>query len=87
MAGHHRVQRGRVVGDHRGEAKIDSDKPGFVNPMRLVWELNEEIPGNAMVAADSGSSANWYARQLKVKGTMRSSLRGTSPPWGPASPT
>jgi pyruvate dehydrogenase (quinone) len=58
------------------QALIDSDKPGFVNPMRLVWELNEEIPRDTMVAADSGSSADWYARQLKFKGSMRGSLSG-----------
>ena len=68
------------------EAKIDSDKPGFVNPMRLVWELNGEIPGNAMVAADSGSSANWYARQLKIKGSMRGSLSGNLATMGPGVP-
>ena len=68
------------------EAKIDSDKPGVVNPMRLVWELNGEIPGNAMVAADSGSSANWYARQLKIKGSMRGSLSGNLATMGPGVP-
>src|SRR5262249_13893556 len=44
------------------QALLDSERPGMVNPMRLIWELNEQIPENAMVAADSGSSANWYAR-------------------------
>jgi pyruvate dehydrogenase (quinone) len=68
------------------QAMIDSDKPGFVNPMRLVWELNEEIPSNAIVAADSGSSANWYARQLKFKGTMRGSLSGNLATMGPGVP-
>ena len=68
------------------QATIDSDKPGFVNPMRLVWELNEEIPSNAIVAADSGSSANWYARQLKFKGMMRGSLSGNLATMGPGVP-
>jgi pyruvate dehydrogenase (quinone) len=68
------------------EAKIDSEKPGVVNPMRLVWELNGEIPGNAMVAADSGSSANWYARQLKIKDSMRGSLSGNLATMGPGVP-
>jgi pyruvate dehydrogenase (quinone) len=48
-----------------------------VNPMRIVWELSERIPHDAIVTADSGSAANWYARDLKMRGTMRGSLSGT----------
>jgi pyruvate dehydrogenase (quinone) len=47
-----------------------------VNPMRIVWELSERIPDNAIVTADSGSAANWYARHLTMRGTMRGSLSG-----------
>ncbi len=47
-----------------------------VNPMRLVWELNGRIPDDAIVTSDSGSSANWYARCLKMRGTMRGSPSG-----------
>jgi pyruvate dehydrogenase (quinone) len=46
----------------RMEAMVDADP---VNPMRLFWELNDRMPADAMIAADSGSSANWYARNLK----------------------
>jgi pyruvate dehydrogenase (quinone) len=42
-----------------------------VNPMRIVWELSERLPHDAIVAADSGSVANWYARFLKVRGERR----------------
>jgi pyruvate dehydrogenase (quinone) len=49
----------------------------MVNPMRLVWDLNDQIPHNAIVTADSGSSANWYARQLKMRRGMLGSLSGT----------
>jgi pyruvate dehydrogenase (quinone) len=48
-----------------------------VNPMRIVWELSSRIPENAIVTADSGSAANWYARDLKMRGQMRGSLSGT----------
>jgi pyruvate dehydrogenase (quinone) len=48
-----------------------------VNPQRVVWELNAHLPENAMVAADSGTIANWYARDLKVRGDIRCSLSGT----------
>jgi len=52
-----------------------SAKP--VNPMRVVWELSQQVPDNAIVVADSGSAANWYARNLRMRGSMRGSLSGT----------
>jgi len=57
-----------------------------VNPMRLVWELNERLPDDAIVTADSGSSANWYARCLRMRGSMRGSTSGTLATMGPAVP-
>jgi pyruvate dehydrogenase (quinone) len=68
------------------QALLDSDRPGMVNPMRLIWELNEQIPDNAMVAADSGSSANWYARHLRMRGHMRGTLSGNLATMGPGVP-
>jgi pyruvate dehydrogenase (quinone) len=59
------------------EAMTDSDKEGIVNPQRLVWELSARLPANAIVASDSGSAANWYARHLKLGGDQRGSLSGT----------
>ena len=58
----------------------------MVNPMRLVWELSDVIPDNAMVAADSGSSANWYARDLRMRGNMRGTLSGNLATMGPGVP-
>lgn len=57
-----------------------------VNPMRVVWELSQRIPENAIVTADSGSSTNWYARCLRMRGDMRGSLSGTLATMGPAVP-
>jgi pyruvate dehydrogenase (quinone) len=57
-----------------------------VNPMRIVWELSERLPHDAIVAADSGSVANWYARFLKVRGEVRGSLSGTLATMGAAVP-
>jgi len=57
-----------------------------VNPMRLFWELNGRIPDNAIVTADSGSSANWYARCLRMRGSMRGSLSGNLATMGPGVP-
>lgn len=68
------------------QALTDSDLPGVVNPQRLVWELSDRLPTNAIVAADSGSAANWYARHLKLRGDQRGSLSGTLATMGPGVP-
>lgn len=57
-----------------------------VNPMRVVWELSQRIPADAMVTADSGSSTNWYARCLRMRGDIRGSLSGTLATMGPGVP-
>ncbi len=48
-----------------------------VNPELLFWELSKQLPENAIIAADSGSSANWFARALKIRPGMKASLSGT----------
>jgi pyruvate dehydrogenase (quinone) len=57
-----------------------------VNPMRIVAELSKRIPDNAIVTADSGSSTNWYARNLRMRDGMRGSLSGTLATMGPGVP-
>jgi pyruvate dehydrogenase (quinone) len=65
------------------QAMLDA-KP--VNPMRIVSELSQRLPDNAIVTADSGSAANWYARQLRIRGEVRGSLSGTLATMGAAVP-
>ncbi|HTQ91935.1 MAG TPA: thiamine pyrophosphate-dependent enzyme, partial [Streptosporangiaceae bacterium] len=65
------------------EAGVEADP---VNPMLLFHELSARLPADAIVAADSGSSANWYARQLRFRGDMRGSLSGTLATMGPGVP-
>ncbi len=65
------------------EAMVEADP---INPMRLFHELSSRLPGNAIVAADSGSSANWYARHLRFHGDMRGSLSGNLATMGPGVP-
>ena len=65
------------------EAMVEADP---VNPMRLFHELSTRLPDNAILAADSGSSANWYARQLKFRGDVRGSLSGNLATMGPGVP-
>jgi pyruvate dehydrogenase (quinone) len=65
------------------EAMVDADP---VNPMRLFHELSSRLPHDAVVSADSGSSANWYARQLRFHGDIRGSLSGNLATMGPGVP-
>ncbi|MGY1750940.1 thiamine pyrophosphate-requiring protein [Modestobacter sp. SYSU DS0511] len=64
-------------------ANTDADP---VNPMRLFSELNGRLPGNAIITADSGSAANWYARHLRFGPDNRGSLSGTLATMGPGVP-
>ena len=57
-----------------------------INPMRIFWELSSRLPDDVIVSADSGSSANWYARHLRFTGNMRGSLSGTLATMGPGVP-
>ncbi|WP_017936303.1 thiamine pyrophosphate-requiring protein [Nocardioides sp. Iso805N] len=65
------------------EAQVEADP---INPMRIFHEFSQVAPDNAMIAADSGSAANWYARQIRMRGHMRGSLSGTLATMGPAVP-
>ena len=65
------------------QAMTDADP---VNPLRIFHELSQRVPDNAIIASDSGSAANWYARNIKFHGDMRGSLSGTLATMGPAVP-
>ncbi|WP_224984111.1 thiamine pyrophosphate-requiring protein [Geomonas agri] len=54
-------------------AKLEA-KP--INPQRLFWELSAQLPDNCILTCDSGSAANWYARDIKVREGMMASLSG-----------
>lgn len=57
-----------------------------VNPQRVVWEMSSRLPSDAIVTSDSGSCANWYARDFKVKKGQRASLSGGLASMGAAVP-
>lgn len=65
------------------QAEVETE---FVNPLRMFAEASPRLPDDAIVTADSGSAANWYARQLQFRGDMRGSLSGTLATMGPAVP-
>ncbi|MFL5911814.1 MAG: thiamine pyrophosphate-requiring protein [Gaiellaceae bacterium] len=47
-----------------------------MNPQRVAHELSEVLPDDAIITADSGSSTNWFARQVKLKKGNLASLSG-----------
>jgi pyruvate dehydrogenase (quinone) len=57
-----------------------------VNPQRVVWELSPRVPERAIITSDSGSCANWYARDLKIRRGMMCSLSGGLASMGAAVP-
>jgi pyruvate dehydrogenase (quinone) len=65
------------------EANVAADP---LNPMRIFAEASPRLPDDAIVVADSGSAANWYARQLRFRGAMRGSLSGNLATMGPGVP-
>ncbi|GAB2661107.1 thiamine pyrophosphate-requiring protein [Kribbella swartbergensis] len=57
-----------------------------VNPQRLFHDFSERLPDDCIVVADSGSAADWYARQVRFNDTTRGSLSGTLATMGSAVP-
>ena len=57
-----------------------------VNPQRVVWEMSPILPANAIVTSDSGSCANWYARDYRLKRGQLASLSGGLASMGAAVP-
>jgi len=57
-----------------------------VNPQRVAWELSPRLPANVIVTSDSGSCANWFARDLRMRRGMMASLSGGLASMGAAVP-
>ncbi|WP_326809507.1 thiamine pyrophosphate-requiring protein [Streptomyces sp. NBC_01775] len=64
-------------------ARVEADP---INPEYVAHALDALLPEDVILAADSGSAANWYARHLRIRGTMRGSLSGTLATMGPGVP-
>ena len=52
----------------------------------MFWELSPRLPDNCILSADSGTAANWYARDLKIRRGMMASGSGNLATMGPAVP-
>ena len=57
-----------------------------VNPQLVAWELSPRLPDRAIITSDSGSCANWFARDLKMRRGMMASLSGGLATMGPGVP-
>jgi pyruvate dehydrogenase (quinone) len=75
------VARWWEVMDRRAATEADP-----VNPEYVAAALSPLLPDDVMLAADSGSAANWYARHLRLRPGMRGSLSGTLATMGPGVP-
>jgi pyruvate dehydrogenase (quinone) len=57
-----------------------------LNPQLVFSELSPRLPERAILAADSGTAANWFARNLKLREGMSASLSGSLSTMGCAVP-
>ncbi|WP_333683764.1 thiamine pyrophosphate-requiring protein [Pontibaca methylaminivorans] len=76
-----RVARWWAGAEKRAHKKADP-----INPERLFWEASRQMPDGAIISADSGTAANWFARAIKVRAGMKASLSGTLATMCPAVP-
>ncbi len=57
-----------------------------INPQRVFWEMSPRLPDNCIISADSGSTAAWFARDIKIRRGMMASLSGNLATMGPGVP-
>jgi pyruvate dehydrogenase (quinone) len=57
-----------------------------INPQRVFQELSPLLPDGCITTADSGTSANWWARHLRLRAGMKAAISGTLATMGCAVP-
>ncbi|HZR47010.1 MAG TPA: thiamine pyrophosphate-requiring protein [Candidatus Manganitrophaceae bacterium] len=57
-----------------------------LNPQRVFWELSPRLPDNCIIACDTGTVTNWYARDIKIRRGMMASVSGNLATMGPGMP-
>jgi pyruvate dehydrogenase (quinone) len=82
--------RRRIEGEVRDSWKLLEERAlapaNPLNPQRVAWELSPQLPPDAIVTSDSGSCANWFARDLRVQRGQMYSLSGGLASMGAAVP-
>ncbi|WP_419819267.1 thiamine pyrophosphate-requiring protein [Glaciibacter flavus] len=46
------------------------------NPRKVIHELNQRLPENAIVTADAGTTADWFGHHIRLRRGMRGDLSG-----------
>jgi len=69
--------------DRQAETSGNDD---LINPQAVFAAVSAKLPDDAILTCDSGSSANWWARHLRLKPSMLASLSGNLATMGPAVP-
>jgi len=67
--------------EHRAQLEAEP-----INPQLVFHELSKRLPDGAILTSDSGSAANWFARDIKLRSGMMASLSGTLATMGPGVP-
>jgi pyruvate dehydrogenase (quinone) len=53
-----------------------SDLEGRIRPQCLFSSLSRHLPDGAILSSDSGSAADWFASQIRIRAGMKASLSG-----------
>jgi pyruvate dehydrogenase (quinone) len=70
-------------GDEEARSHVTGEA---INPQLVFWELNERLPANSILTGDAGTATNWFARNIRMKRGMKSSLSGGLATMGSAVP-
>jgi pyruvate dehydrogenase (quinone) len=85
-----RAWRDRIEGEVAEWWNLIEHRAGLgadpINPQLVFHELSKRLPDGAILTSDSGSAANWYARDIKLRRGMMASLSGTLATMGPGVP-
>jgi pyruvate dehydrogenase (quinone) len=66
--------------EFKNRAMHDADP---LNPQRVFRELSPRLPEKCIIACDTGSGTNWYARDVKIRRRMMASVSGSLATMGP----
>jgi pyruvate dehydrogenase (quinone) len=66
------IRENRELTERQAHAPADP-----VNPLRVIWELDQRIPDDAIITADSGTSAYWLGRDIRLRRGMKASVSGS----------
>jgi pyruvate dehydrogenase (quinone) len=85
-----RSWRKKIESDTRDWWKVvesrAKERANPINPELVAWELSSRLPDRAILSADSGTTANWYGRTIKMREGMKGSLSGSLASLGAAVP-